>query len=310
MELGKQAVEVHKQVLESLKTPSEIAKNLGVADYYQAGARLHDYHRSAQYVTDQVMIHAAGPLAQAQAQKEIMDYKEVLETKGAEALIGRKAPPMLVQMTGMTDMGEIAKYFGRNNLAHMLQIAEQMQARLATVNANRSNQEFTKLYGSYVSTEKAIAIMEEKLKNAIPLDKWNAMTPGQQQTAKFNGGFPRTPELDNELNRMRIMQDNLGVRLYGKDYQPLPKLPVAGPIINVTPPGAAPGAAPPGHTPTGGWAADFVKKYFPMHSGTPMRSPTDSAKYLYNAVTKPIESAADKEALDRLRELEEQNMWQ
>lgn len=255
MELGKQAVEVHKQVLESLKTPSEIAKNLGIADYYQAGARLHEYHTSAQYVADQVMIHAAGPLAQAQAQKEIMDYKEILEQRGAEALVGRKAPAILAKMTGMTDMGEIAKYFGRNNLAHMLQIAEQMQARLAAASQNKSNQEFTRMLTNFERLSKDAAVAEDKLKSAIPLDKWNAMTPQQQQSARALGGFPRTPELERDISAIRNMRDNVGKQLYGDKYTVFN--PPTQKIINVTPPGGVAPGAPAQQPATRGWIMDL-----------------------------------------------------
>lgn len=258
MELGKQAVEVHKQVLESLKTPSEIAKNLGVADYYRAGARLHEYHASAQYVADQVMIHAAGPLAQAQAQKEIMDYKDELETRGAEALVGRKAPAILAKMTGMTDMGEIAKYFGRNNLAHMLQIAEQMQARLAAASQNKSNQEFTKLLTLHEKYSKDVMMYEEKVRSAIPIEKWNAMTDKERMTAQALGGVPMTKSLQDALNTAIQTRDGIGQKLYGAGYMPTPTAPPQRPIINVTPPG---GAAPPGpgaqQPPTRGWIADL-----------------------------------------------------
>lgn len=255
-EISKQAVDVHKQVLEELKTPSEIAKNMGVARAYESQAAFHDYQRSAQYVTDQIMIHAGGEFAKAHALAELDRLKTANEKLSAEELRGTKAPPILAKMTGMTDMGDIARYYGRNNLAHMLQIAEAQQARIQAAGMNKNNQEFTRMLTNYERLLGRVKDYDKLLKDGIPIEKWNAMTPSQQQTAKFNGGYPITEQMKNNAATARNMLDNVGKQLYGDSYIPEPMAP---PIINVTPSGAAPGAPKPGTgTPvTQGWLGDL-----------------------------------------------------
>lgn len=254
-DISKQAVEVHKQVLEELKTPSEIAKNMGVARAYESQAAYHDYQRSAQYVTDQIMIHAGSEFAKSHALAELDRLKMANEKASAEELRGIKAPSILAKMTGMTDMGDIARFYGRNNLAHMLQIAEQMQTRLATVGANKSNQEFTRMLTNFERLSKDAAVAEDKLKSAIPLDKWNAMTPQQQQSARALGGFPRTPELERDISAIRNMRDNVGKQLYGDKYTVFN--PPTQKIINVTPPGGVAPGAPAQQPATRGWIMDL-----------------------------------------------------
>jgi hypothetical protein len=249
-EITKSAVDVYKQQMAALMLPSEANKNNAQAAQAFAAANLHDFQRSAEFMAHEIAKAQAGPEATGKAYQELEQFREDMRTKGAEAFSGVAAPPLLKRFTGIGDLGELAKVYGRDNLEKLIVAAMHWESTMAMAGKQGQQNELIKWAGLFEKYNKDALSFK-----AIPTQlEWDAVQKaakaGDQQAGRQLGTWmlngisgPRSAEQEDALQMALKMRDQIGIKMYGpENYKVLKGADESKPRVIKPTPAPAPGA--------------------------------------------------------------------
>lgn len=254
-EITKSAVDVYKQQMAALMLPSEINKNNAQAAQAFATAHLHDFQRSAEFMAHEIARAEAGPIAAGRAHQELEQFREDMRTKGAEAFAGTPSPPLLKRFTGIGDLGELARVYGRDNLEKLIVAAMHWESSMAMAGRQGQQNELIKWAGLYEKYNKDVLTFK-----SIPTKmEWDAVQEaakkGDVQAGRQLGTWmlagisgPRSPEQEESLRRAKTMLNQIGIKMYGaENYKVLETAEEQKPrVLRPTPPAPPNAGAPAG----------------------------------------------------------------
>jgi hypothetical protein len=240
-DITKSAVEVYKQQMAALLLPSEVNKNNAQAAQAFATAHLHEFQMSAEYLAHEIAKIEAGPAATGRAQLELENAREANRMSAAEQLVGTPTPALLKRFTGVADLGELAKSFGRDNLEKLLQAAMQAEAYMQHVRSAAGSNEQIKwmtLYGNYNKDVMAWKDIPDEA-------EWAKLSPMAKMQLGDKGIMgPRGKAQEDALQAAIAMRDQIGLKVWGPAYKTFAPL-GDGPKVRVLKPtGAGAGGAP------------------------------------------------------------------
>lgn len=209
--------DVTKQALEAKKAPSEIAKNMGAANYYQSEAHYNTFKTSDAFLNHQIAVARAPQEAHNQGMIALEQFKEAVRERDIAKLRGIKAPVLLQKMTGMKDMGDIVQSFGPDS-GNILIAAIQSQWHMAGYAAQYGQNELVKKMTLFEKTNADLA----KLKETPTAEVWKNADSRQKyawQTAGITG--PRSAATEEAIKRLEFSADQIGLQVYGPAYQAL-----------------------------------------------------------------------------------------
>lgn len=223
-DITKSAVDVYKQTLAALMLPSEVNKNNAQAAQAFATANYHDFQRSAEFMAHEIAKAQAGPEAAGKAHQDLEQFREDMRTKGAEAFAGTPSPPLLKRFTGIADLGELARVYGRDNLEKLIVAAMHWESSMALAGRQGQQNELIKWAGLYEKYNKDVMTFK-----SIPTKaEWDEVQAGVKRgdplanrqwfmwmDSKISG--PRTADQEESLNMAVRMRDQIGTKMYGPD---------------------------------------------------------------------------------------------
>ena len=238
---------ITKEGISAFKAQSDAMETAARAGYLKSHAAQLDFQRSKEYLDHAIKMAEAPQRAHGDELRKLDELRRRTEKEDADQLIGTPTPAIIKRFFGINDMGELARYYGRNNLEKLMQTALQAEASMnnaaqiagARVDARTQNEAM-----------KWIALAERynndilKITEMPSLDQWNKLSKAEQQAMAFAGVKPRNPDQEAHLQQLNIQRDAAYRKAYGPAYDEMMRIKGAQPEVRVLKPTSSGAPAP------------------------------------------------------------------
>lgn len=203
---------IAKNAIEVFKAQSDAMEKAARAGYYQSAVALNEFHRSKEYLDHEIAKAEAPQRVHGEELRKLAEFNREMEKRDAEELRGVPTPPLIKRHFGVSDMGELARYYGKNNMEKLMVAALQAEAHMYNARVVAGQNEALKWLGIAERYNNDIIKIQEK---TIPQAEWDKMTQADRQRAMLLGQTPRTPEVDAALKQLQAEKDAALRKAYG-----------------------------------------------------------------------------------------------